>query len=62
VIGRAPFTGRTGVTRAVGSAVSMTVPHCWHSPQRPTHFEAVHPHSVQTNAGGAGRVFAMVSG
>ncbi len=25
---------------------STTVPHCWHSPQRPTHFAVCQPHSV----------------
>ena len=30
----------------VCSAASTTVPHCWHSPHRPTHLIVVHPHSV----------------
>ena len=35
----------------------------WHSPQRPTHFAVVHPHSVQRKAAvGAGRRDAMQSG
>jgi hypothetical protein len=51
VIGRAARSalGAIAVTERlipVGSAASTTVPHCWHSPQRPTHFKAVHPHSV----------------
>ena len=28
-----------------GSAVSATVPHCWHSPHRPAHRMLCHPHS-----------------
>ena len=38
------------VARVAGPAVafaSTTVPHAWHSPQRPTHLTAVQPHSVQ---------------
>jgi hypothetical protein len=46
---RAPLLGRTAVTLAVGSVASTTVFHCWHSPQRPTHFTLVQPHSVQRN-------------
>src|SRR5690606_11755113 len=30
---------------------STTVPHAWHSPQRPTHFTVVQPHSVQRYPG-----------
>ena len=52
------LTSTTGRTRAatvdacVRPAVaappaSSTVPHAWHSPQRPTHFTVVQPHSVQ---------------
>ena len=33
--------------RMVGAAASATEPHAWHSPQRPTHFVASQPHSVQ---------------
>ena len=32
-----------------GAASSSTVPHAWHSPQRPTHFCELHPHSKQRN-------------
>ena len=47
-------TGTAGVADAVAlvagpdatAPTSTTVPHAWHSPQRPTHFAAVHPHSV----------------
>ena len=41
--------GETGVTdrrMPVCSAASTTVPHCWHSPHRPTHLRALQPHSV----------------
>ena len=55
VMGRAarPAAGATGVTERtmpVVSAASTTVPHCWHSPQRPAHLGLVHPHSVHRNA------------
>ena len=33
----------------LGAAISSTAPHAWHSPQRPTHFWEVQPHSVQRN-------------
>ena len=33
------------------SPISSTVPHDWHSPQRPTHFTVVQPHSVQRYPG-----------
>ena len=33
----------------LGAAISSTTPHAWHSPQRPTHFCEVQPHSVQRN-------------
>jgi hypothetical protein len=66
VMGRALRVGASGVTDAVIPvcvADSTTVPHCWHSPQRPTHFAVVHPHSVQRKAAvGAGRRDAMQSG
>jgi hypothetical protein len=29
------------------SALDTTVPHAWHSPQRPTHLTLCQPHSVQ---------------
>ncbi|TWG85040.1 hypothetical protein L603_000200000490 [Cellulosimicrobium cellulans J34] len=43
---------RLGVTAVVrgpeaAGASSVTVPHSWHSPQRPTHLAVVHPHSLQ---------------
>ena len=34
----------------VVAVASTTVPHCWHSPQRPTHLALVQPHSVQRYA------------
>ena len=40
-----------------GALISSTVPHAWHSPQRPTHLFALHPHSVQRN--GSFSTFAM---
>ncbi len=48
--------GRAGVRAGLAATVrgpadagpsSVTVPHAWHSPQRPTHLGVVHPHSVQ---------------
>lgn len=47
-IGRAgALTGPAGTTRAgVADAASVTVPHVWHSPQRPTHLDVCHPHSA----------------
>ncbi|GAA3969036.1 hypothetical protein GCM10022630_07550 [Thermobifida alba] len=49
-MGRAGVPDRTGVTPpATGAETSSTVPHDWQSPQRPTHFGAVHPHSVHRN-------------
>ena len=38
----------------LGAAISSTVPHAWHSPQRPTHLVAVQPHSTQRNGSFAG--------
>ncbi|BDZ55453.1 hypothetical protein GCM10025870_25260 [Agromyces marinus] len=54
-IGRAarPAGGATGCrlrVMPVSVPDSTTVPHCWHSAQRPTHFTADQPHSVQRNA------------
>ena len=37
-------------TMPVCSAASTTVPHCWHSAHRPTHFTVLQPHSVHRNA------------
>ena len=39
-------TGLTARLMPVSAAASTTVPHCWHSLQRPTHFAACQPHSV----------------
>ena len=33
----------------LGAAISSTLPQAWHSPQRPTHFCEVQPHSAQRN-------------
>jgi hypothetical protein len=35
------------VVRATAAPTSSTVPQDWHSPQRPTHFTVVQPHSAQ---------------
>jgi hypothetical protein len=43
-------TDRSGVE---GAPTSWTVPHAWHSGQRPTHFAEAEPHSVQRWAGRA---------
>jgi hypothetical protein len=60
----------SGATSAIGSGLdalrlafvmpttgadSTTEPHSWHSPQRPTHFEVVQPHALQTYVGRASR-------
>jgi hypothetical protein len=51
-------------TRLLGAARSTTVPHAWHSPQRPTHFAVSQPHSPQWYAAAAALLgalpFAMV--
>src|SRR4051794_2327335 len=39
------------VVRATAVPVSSTVPHAWHSPQRPTHLTVVQPHSAHLYAG-----------
>ena len=44
-----------------GAAISSTLPHVWHSPQRPTHFAVVQPHSAQRNGSFAGTL-AMTEG
>ena len=33
----------------LGAAISSTLPQAWHSPQRPTHFCEVQPHSLHLN-------------
>ena len=43
----AGVTAVAAVVRAGASPTSATLPHAWHSPQRPTHLSAVHPHSEQ---------------
>ncbi|WP_240339358.1 hypothetical protein, partial [Marinobacter sp. BW6] len=35
------------VVFALTAPISSTVPHAWHSPQRPTHFTVLQPHSAQ---------------
>lgn len=35
------------VVFAETAPISSTVPQAWHSPQRPTHFTVLHPHSAQ---------------
>ena len=67
LVGRAERVGARGVVAGpeipVDVAASTTVPHCWHSPQRPIHFALVHPHSVQRYAKVvAARLDAMESG
>ncbi|GAA4058603.1 hypothetical protein GCM10023065_04920 [Microbacterium laevaniformans] len=51
-MGRAARVGVSGATACTGAddTASTTVPHCWHSPHRPTHFALVQPHSVQRYA------------
>ena len=53
-------TGAAVVRAAVGAPVSATVPQAWHSPQRPTHFAVVHPHSPQRKPG-VRRVVVLVA-
>src|SRR4051812_29315622 len=53
-IGRAgAVTGPAATARSgeAGTPNSCTVPHAWHSGQRPTHFAEAKPHSVQRWAG-----------
>ncbi|BDZ62552.1 hypothetical protein GCM10025873_23430 [Demequina sediminis] len=45
---------------AGAAPASITVPHAWHSPHRPTHFTAVQPHSVQRYPGDVLRVVAAM--
>ncbi len=40
-------TGPAAVRLVDGAPASATEPHAWHSPQRPTHLAATHPHSAQ---------------
>ena len=42
--------GGRGWCARVTAPASATVPHAWHSPQRPTHFAVCHPHSEQRYA------------
>ena len=52
-IGRAAdVTGPALTWRNLGPPppTASTLPHAWHSPQRPTHLTAVQPHSEQRNA------------
>ena len=46
-IGRAGAVTGPAWTRLLGADLSTTVPQAWHSPQRPTHFMASQPHSLQ---------------
>ena len=43
-----------------GAAISSTVPHAWLSPQRPTHFVALQPHSTQRKGSFAGALAIAV--
>ena len=40
-------TRLAAVVRTVTAPISLTLPHDWHSPHRPTHLTAVQPHSEQ---------------
>jgi AcrR family transcriptional regulator len=52
-------TGAVATVRGPALATSSTtVPQAWHSPQRPAHLAAVHPHSVQVQPGRPWRVRA----
>jgi hypothetical protein len=44
-------TGPAVIRAAFGAPTSATVPQAWHSPHRPIHRAAVHPHSEHANAG-----------
>src|SRR5262245_20761905 len=50
-IGTAARLHGAAAARMVGAAASATDPQSWHSPQRPTHLEVSHPHSLQRNVG-----------
>ncbi|GAB4084544.1 hypothetical protein GCM10028784_11740 [Myceligenerans cantabricum] len=47
---------------AWAGAESVTEPQAWHSPQRPTHFTVVQPHSVHAYAGLARLVVVATRG
>ncbi|GAA0324338.1 hypothetical protein GCM10010302_74350 [Streptomyces polychromogenes] len=47
----AEVTRPAAVVRTAGAPISSTVPHAWHSGQRPSHFTVVQPHSVQRKDG-----------
>ena len=59
-IGRAGMLTGPAWTRLFGALRSTTVPHAWHSPQRPIHFAVSQPHSLQRYAAAASLLFAMV--
>ena len=42
-------TGPAVIRAALGAPTSATVPHAWHSPQRPIQRGVVHPHSLHAN-------------
>ncbi len=46
-IGSAGTVTGPACTLLLGADFSTTVPQAWHSPQRPTHFTASQPHSLQ---------------
>ena len=55
-IGRAGVvTAAARVVRTVGAPTSSTLPHAWHSPQRPTHLPVTQPHSTHRYPGRVGR-------
>ena len=43
----------------LGAEISSTLPHVWHSPQRPTHLVVLQPHSLQRNGSFVVVVLAM---
>ena len=43
-------TDFAAVVRAETAPTSVTDPHAWHSPHRPTHLAVVQPHSVHLYA------------
>ena len=46
-IGTAGEVTGPAAVRPVTTAASATLPHAWHSPQRPTHLAVSQPHSLQ---------------
>src|SRR5690606_18079134 len=54
-----PIGARAAVRGPAVGVFSATVPHAWHSPQRPTHLADVHPHSAQANEGRASLLLDM---